>query len=76
MGFHGDIPVTYSGGVLRPDTRLDAPEGSRFLVSLRDQAPTAESRKRAWELIDRVRREGLIKLRGARWTRDDLYDRR
>ena len=76
MGFHGDIPVTYLGGVLRPDTRLDVPEGSRFLVSLRDQSPTAESRKRAWELIDRVRREGLIKLRGTRWTRDDLYDRR
>ena len=70
-----DILVTYSGGVLRPDSRLDVPEGTRFRVSMRDEHPTAESRKHARELIDRVRREGLIKLQGMRWKRSDLYDR-
>ena len=75
MSCFGDILVTYSGGVLRPDSRLDVPKGTRMRVSMRDELPTTESRKLAWELIERVRRDGLIKLHGMRCSRDDLYDR-
>ena len=75
MSYFGDILVTYSGGVFRPDSRLDVPEGMRMRVSMRDELPTSESRKRAWELMERVRRDGLIKLHGMQWTRGDLYDR-
>lgn len=76
MEFQGEIAVTYTGGVLKPDERLDLPEGARVTVSVRDGAPTPESRRRGWELIERIRREGLVRLGGGRWTRDDLYDRR
>jgi predicted DNA-binding antitoxin AbrB/MazE fold protein len=72
----GEIPVTYSNGVLRPDEELPLPDGSRLTVSVRPGGPTPESRQKAWDLIDRIRREKLIRLRGGRFTRDDLYDRR
>lgn len=75
MEFRGDISGTYSDGVVRPDARLDLPDGSRVTISPADP-PTAESRRQGWEVIDRIRREGLIRLTGPRWTRDDLYDRR
>jgi predicted DNA-binding antitoxin AbrB/MazE fold protein len=75
MEFHGQIDATYEGGVFRPSQRPDLPEGSRVKV-LQDQQPTAESRRRGWELIDRIRREKLVQLRGSRLTREDLYDRR
>ena len=76
MSFHGEFQATYQNGVLRPGSDLGLPEGAKVTLALRDQQPTPESRKQAWDLIDRIRREGLIRLRGNRWTRDDLYDRR
>ncbi len=72
----GEFSATYEGGVLRPGERLNLPEGARVTLSVRETAPTAESKKRGLETIKRIRREGLIKLQGQRWTRDDLYDRR
>jgi predicted DNA-binding antitoxin AbrB/MazE fold protein len=71
-----ELTVTYTDGVLKPDQRLDLPEGSRITIAMRNQQPTPESRRLAWETIDRIRREGLIRLTGGRLTRDDLYDRR
>jgi predicted DNA-binding antitoxin AbrB/MazE fold protein len=72
----GDIPATYTNGVLRPDQRLDLPEGARVTVAVRNGQPTEESRARAWSFLERVRREGLVRLRAGRWSRDDLHDRR
>jgi len=76
MSFHGDFPATFQNGVFRPGMNPGLPEGARVMLALRDPQPTSESRRSAWELIDRVRREGLIRLRAGRVTRDDLYDRR
>jgi hypothetical protein len=76
MDFQSQVQGTYSNGVIRPDHGLDVPEGSRVTVNVPDGGPSPETRRRAWELIDRIRREGLIKLRGGKLTRDDLYDRR
>src|SRR6266850_1273784 len=47
MEFQGEIAVTYTGGVLKPDERLDLPEGARVTVSVRDGAPTPEGRRAA-----------------------------
>lgn len=76
MSFHGDFNAIFQGGVFRPGTNPGLPEGARVTLALGDPAPTPESRSHAWELIDRIRREGLIRLRPGRVTRDDLYDRR
>ena len=75
MKMDGDIPVTYTNGVFRPDGKVSIPEGSRLLISVRNAEPTAESRRLANEFLDRVRRENLVRLQGPRLTRDDLYDR-
>lgn len=72
----GEFSATYEGGVLRPGEHLNLPEGTRVTLSMREGAPTPESRKRGIETIKRIRRDGLVKLHGVRWTRDDLYDRR
>jgi predicted DNA-binding antitoxin AbrB/MazE fold protein len=76
MEFQGEIAATYTNGMWKPDKRMDLPEGARAFLSVRLQQPTPESRKRGWETIERIRRDGLIRLRGDRFTRDDLYDRR
>lgn len=76
MSYHGEFNATFQGGVFRPGTNPGLPEGARVTLALRDPAPTPESRSRAWELIDRIRREGLIRLRAGKISRDDLYDRR
>ena len=76
MAFQGNISATFTDGVFKPDERPDLPEGARVTISVRDGAPTAESRRRGWELIDRIRRDGLVRLGGEGLTRDDLYDRR
>jgi len=75
MGYHGEIPVTFDGGVFRPDAPLALPNGARGVVSVWPVAPNAESRRRAWEVIDRIRREKLIRLGGGPIKRDELYDR-
>jgi predicted DNA-binding antitoxin AbrB/MazE fold protein len=76
MVTRGEITATYEGGVLRPGKELELPEGARVTLLLRAEPPTAESKHRGIEAIRRIRREGLIKLPGTRWTREDLYDRR
>ncbi len=74
MSFDRGIPVTYSGGAFHPDEPTASPEGVRGSVSISDE-PTPGGRRRAWESIQRIRREKLIRLSGPRLTRDELYDR-
>lgn len=76
MGYEGEMSGTYSDGVLKPDGQLDLPEGARVTFTLRSQQPTAESRRHSLQMLDRIRREGLIRLAPGRWMRDELYDRR
>jgi predicted DNA-binding antitoxin AbrB/MazE fold protein len=72
-----DIPVTYTNGVFRPDHEVSIPEGSRGFVAVENSGdPTPESRKAAWDLLDRIQREKLIVLNIGRFNRDELYDRR
>lgn len=71
-----DIDATYTGGVFRPDERVPLREGEKVRLTVRSADAGAGERKRAMEFIAKVRREGLVKLGGGRWTRDDLHDRR
>jgi predicted DNA-binding antitoxin AbrB/MazE fold protein len=75
MKMGSEFPVTYTNGVLRPDEPLPIAEGARLMVSIRNGGPTPESRRAAFEFLDRVRRENLVRLEGPRLTREQLYDR-
>ena len=71
-----DIRATFQGGVFKPDGDPGLPEGTKVSIRRVPRDPTPESIARAVELLRRVRREGLVKLSGPRWNREDLYDRR
>lgn len=76
MALSGEIKVIYENGVLRPDTALPIPEHTRLSISIRRIDPSPEDRKRARELLDRIRREGRIRMDGWRPTREELHERR
>lgn len=75
MEFHGEIPVTFRDGVFQPEQPVTLPSGVKGRVSVDAVAPTPETRRAAWELFERIRREKLIRLGTGALNRDDLYDR-
>jgi predicted DNA-binding antitoxin AbrB/MazE fold protein len=75
MGFHGDISVTYSGGVLKPDRRLNLPEGARLRARLRSIEIDSAAAERAVEEIRRIRESGAFRSGGRRFTRDEVHER-
>jgi predicted DNA-binding antitoxin AbrB/MazE fold protein len=73
--FQGEISVTYTGGVLKPDQRLDLPEGARLraVISTDDQSP--EGAKAAMREIRRIAESGAFRSGGRRLTRDQMHER-
>jgi len=63
MDIYRDIAVTYTGAVLRPDERLDLPEGTRLRAALRPLPdPAAEAQAR--DAILRLRDSSIIRPGG------------
>ncbi len=75
MEFNGEISVTYTGGVLKPDQQLDAPEGSRFRALIRPEVRDPEAAAKAWETIQRIRDSGVFRSGGRTFTRDEMHER-
>ena len=75
MDMPGEVSVTYKDGAFHPDRPLHLPEGVKGTVWVAPDAPTEESRAKAWELIERIRRERLVRSGGRKFNREELYDR-
>lgn len=70
-----NIPVVFERGVFRPESPIELPDRSRFLMTLRE-LPFDESDAQAArrELAD-LRSRGVVRLNGWTFDRDDLYER-
>lgn len=75
MEFNGEISGTYTGGVLKPDQRLDLPEGARFRAIIRSEMRDPAAAAKAWETIERIRKSGVFRSGGRKFTRDELHER-
>ena len=53
MVSNGEISLTYANGVLKPDQRLNFPEGARLRATIRPAAPDPAAAQRA---MDEIRR--------------------
>jgi predicted DNA-binding antitoxin AbrB/MazE fold protein len=77
MDFNGEISFTYTNGVLRPDERLDLPEGARGRATVRIEA--AQPKRSKEEIMADIRRlgeSGAFEYTGKRFTREEMHERR
>lgn len=70
----GEITATYTNGVLKPDQRLDLPEGARVRAVI---LPTIdlEAAEQALATIKRIRDSGVFRSGGRKFTRDEMHER-
>jgi predicted DNA-binding antitoxin AbrB/MazE fold protein len=73
-----EFNFVYEQGVLRPEGRLDLPEGARGIASIRESAgePSGAVRRRALEAIRRIGESGVFNSGGRKMTRDEMHERR
>ena len=76
MDYNNEISVTYTGGVLKPDERLDLPEGSRLRAVIRSESPDPAAAAKAMDTIRRISESGVFRSGGRKLTRDEMHERR
>jgi predicted DNA-binding antitoxin AbrB/MazE fold protein len=75
MGYNGEIPVTYTNGVLKPDRRLNFPEGTRFRATIRPAGPDPQAAEAAMKILRRISESGAFRSGGRKLTRDQMHER-
>ncbi len=75
-----EIPFVYEHGVLKPEGRVDLPEGARGIAHIREAGTTpasrqSPSRRRALEIIRRIGHSGDFDSGGRKLTRDEMHER-
>lgn len=74
-----EIHFVYEDGVLKPDERLDMPDGSRGVARIlsdgADPSPAAR-RSQALATIRRVGEAGVFNSGGRKLSRDEMHERR
>lgn len=76
MVSNGEISLTYANGVLKPDQRLNFPEGARLRATIRPAAPDPAAAQRAMDEIRRISESGVFRSGGRKFTRDQMHERR
>ena len=73
-----EFPFIYEHGVLKPEGRVDLPEGARGIARVREASTPAlsASRRRALESIRRIGESGQFNSGGRKLTRDEMHERR
>ena len=75
-----DVPFVYEHGVLRPEARVDLPEGARGIAHIRETGDSRSSesgspRRRALDIIRRIGESGDFDSGGRKLTRDEMHER-
>lgn len=72
-----EFSFIYTHGVLKPESRLDLPEGARGIAHIREVATSTEqnARRRAMETIRRIGESGAFNSAGWKLTRDQMHER-
>ncbi len=74
-----EFHFVYEDGVLRPEGRLDLPEGARGVARIReeshDEVSDQRDRRRALDAIRRIGESGNFNSGGRKLTRDEMHER-
>lgn len=75
-----DIPFVYEGGMLKPEGRVDLPDGARGIAHIRglSDGPNAlngSPRRRALDSIRRIGESGNFDSGGRKLTSDKMHER-
>jgi predicted DNA-binding antitoxin AbrB/MazE fold protein len=70
-----EMSVIVDQGVLRPETRLDMPDGTRLVIVIRSVETTPEAAAAAREKLHELRRRGTVRLGGWHPTREEMHER-
>lgn len=76
MTINGELAVVVEGGMLRPEEKLNFPEHTRLVITIRRVETTLEGEEAAKRLFAEIRRSGKVRLGGWHPTRDELHERR
>lgn len=74
MVANGEISVTYTNGVLKPDQRLNFPEGTRLRAVISPAEPDPVAAAKAMEEIRRISASGAFRSGGRKFTRDEMHE--
>lgn len=69
------IQATYDQGVLRPDTPLTLPQGTRVQLIIQPLPDAAQNWEDRFAEFERFLKDHPISSGGLKFTRDELYDR-
>jgi predicted DNA-binding antitoxin AbrB/MazE fold protein len=75
MRSRNEITVVVDQGVLRPETRIDMPDGTRLVIMIRSVETTPEADAVAREKLHELRRRGTVRLGGWHPTREEMHER-
>lgn len=72
-----EFHFVYKDGVLKPDVRLDLPDGSRGVAQIREVDSIADklARTRSLASIRRIGESGVFNSQGLKLTRDQMHER-
>lgn len=72
-----EFHFVYEQGVLRPEERLDLPEGARGVARIREESNDRGTlnRTRALDAIRRIGDSGAFNSSGTKLTRDEMHER-
>lgn len=75
-----EIPFVYEHGVLRPEGKVDLPEGARGTAIIRDtasprSAADSPARSRSLDTIRRIAKSGEFDSGGQKLSRDEMHER-
>lgn len=68
--------ATYTDGVLKPDTPLDLPAGTRVQLTIEADDAVPQPPPMSWEEFEQFMDKYPIDSGGERLTRDQLHERR
>jgi hypothetical protein len=75
VDLHGEVSVTVSGGMLKPDGHEQRPEGARFRALLRPVEPDPVAAAKAMEALRRISDSGTFRSGSRKLTRDEMHER-
>jgi predicted DNA-binding antitoxin AbrB/MazE fold protein len=77
MVSNSGISVTYTNGVVKPDHRLNLPEGTRLCAVIRPAPapPDPDAAANAMDTIRRIAASGAYRSGGRKFTRDEMHER-
>jgi len=70
-----ELDVVVEGGMLRPKRKLNFPEHTRLVITIRRVETTPEAESAAQKMFEDIRRSGRVRFGGWHPIRDEMHER-